>query len=313
MHIFLWILVAVTAAVIGGFAYTWNLSGKIYRDLLVRETDEKWIRTCSFPDDAEYSKMYASALAWRDEHLNVMQEVSVENDGIHLAGEYYDLGADKAVIIIPGRTEGCYYSCYFAEPYRAAGYNVLTIDNRAHGLSGGKYPALGFSEYRDILAWAKLLTGRLGNRSVFLHGICIGASTALFALTDPHCPSYMSGMTADGMYTTFFESFKRHMKQDHHPIFPVGHEIMLHILINSGANVVTDGPIKRINRLDRPILFLHSREDTFSLPGKAEVLYNRCGSENKRIHFFEKGAHSRIRYNNSSEYDKEIVSFLNSL
>lgn len=308
--IILWcILGIIILSALGGVIYTWNLSGKIYTNLLVRETDDKWGRVCSFPEDKEYSEMYEQALSWKELYSDHMKPVSVVSDGLHLAGEYYDFGSDRAVIIIPGRTESCLYSCYFAEPYRKSGLNVLTIDNRAHGLSEGKYPALGFSEYRDLLAWGKMLNEDFSIRQVYLHGICIGASAALFALCDKNCPSYMAGMVADGMYTTFFDSFKAHMIEDHHPVFPVAHEIMLRIYMNTGAKPISDGPVKRIGDLDRPILFLHSREDTFSLPEKTESLYNMCKAK-KSIHFFDKGAHSRIRYKNTDEYDQQIIGFM---
>ncbi|MCR4685216.1 MAG: lysophospholipase [Lachnospiraceae bacterium] len=310
----IWIIcgILLLLALLGGFVYTWRLAGKIYKTLLVRQTNEQWGRVCSFPEDEEYSAMYEEALAWDSANAAKRQPVSVTSDGLRLAGEYYDFGADRAVIIIPGRTEACRYSCYFAKPYQETGCNVLVIDNRAHGLSEGKYPALGFAEYRDILAWGKLLHEQFGNRQIFLHGICIGASTAIFALTAKECPAYFAGMVADGMYTTFYESFKCHMIEDHHPVFPVAQEVMAQIRIYSGARPMADGPVKRIAKLERPILFLHSREDTFSLPAKAELLYNKCKAH-KTLHFFDKGAHSRIRFHNREEYDLAVADFIGTV
>ncbi len=312
MKLTLIIILIVLLILLPGLIYTWNLAGKIYKNLLVRESADKWGRVCSFPEDEEYSSMYKTALSWGDEYREKMRPVSVVSDGLKLAGEYYDFGCDRAVIVIAGRTECCKYSCYFAEPYRVSSCNVLTIDNRAHGFSEGKYPALGFLEYRDILAWAKLLHDELHNKQVFLHGICIGASTALFALTSEDCPAYMAGMVADGMYATFYESFKEHMILDHHPVFPVAHEVMAQIRIHTGARPIKDGPIRRIGSLRKPILFLHSREDTFSLPEKAQVLYDLCGSPDKTLHFFDSGAHSRVRLKHTEEYDRAVMDFMNA-
>lgn len=313
MRILIIVLIVVVLALLGGLIPTWRLAGKIYRTLLVRETPDKWKRSNSFPDDKEYSDMYAEALQWGERYADHKQEVSVISTGLKLVGEYFDFGSDRAVIIIPGRTESCLYSYYFSEPYRAAGCNVLVIDNRAHGLSEGVYPTLGHMESRDLLEWGKLLHDRFGNRQVFLHGICIGASSALFALTSPDCPDYMAGMIADGMYTTFYESFKCHMRLDHHPIFPVALEVMAQIRLHAKANVVTDGPIRRIGALTKPILMLHSREDTFSLPEKAQQLYDMCKAPGKKLQFFAQGAHSRVRLKNPAEYDRTIVDFLQNL
>ncbi len=305
----MWVLIAVLAVVFLFLLPTQIMSRVIYTVLLVRTKKEKWNRTCSLPDDEEYVRMYKEGLDWGEKHAACKQPVDVTSDGLHLAGEYFDFGGDKAVLIIAGRMEACPYSYYFAEPYRASGYNVLVIDNRAHGLSDGKRCSLGYKEYRDILAWADMLHTRFGNRQVVLHGICIGASTALFALTADTCPDYLCGMVADGMYVSFYESFRNHMVLDHRPLFPFLQFVMLHIRVLSGANVVTDGPLKRIGKLRKPILFLHSREDVFSVPEKAQVLYDACNCQKKLV-WFDKGAHSRIRINDQPAYDAAVAAFL---
>ena len=284
------------------------MSYVIYSAVLVRTKPEKWTRECSIPEDEEYRKMFEEGMKWDSQYSFAKSDVDITSDGLHLAGEYFDFGFKKAVIIIPGRMESCLYSYYFAEPYRRAEYNVLVIDNRAHGFSEGKYISLGYKEYRDIIEWGKLLH-ELGNESVCIHGICIGASTALFAMTDDKCPEYFSCMVAEGMYTNFYESFKNHMKDQNRPLFPLLYGVMVHIRVFSGANVVTDGPIKRIGKLKKPILFLHSKEDVFSLPQKMDLLYDKCNSK-KELVWFDVGAHSRIRINNEEKYDTAIIDFL---
>ncbi|MBQ9414482.1 MAG: hypothetical protein IJU16_05080, partial [Clostridia bacterium] len=249
---------------------------------------------------------------WNEQYKAKARPVEIVSDGFHLVGEYFDFGGKKAVIIVPGRTESYLYSYYFAEPYRAAGYNVLVIDNRAHGLSDGKYVSLGFREYRDLLGWAALLHDELGNEAVLFHGICIGSSASLFALTAPDAPDYLAGLVAEGMYVTFYESFKNHMIEQKRPLFPYALEVMGYLRVIAGAKPVTDGPIKRIGQLKKPILFLHSREDQYSTPEKAEELYAACTAP-KTLMWFEHGAHSRIRVNNVEGYDAAIRTFLESL
>ena len=291
---------------------TWIMAGVLYTVLLVRNKPEKWGRECSIPDDEEYRGMFDEGIVWSERYAACKRPVSVTSDGFRLQGEFFDFGSDRAVIIVPGRMESLLYSYYFAEPYRAAGWSVLVIDNRAHGLSEGKFCSLGVKECHDLLAWGKLLHEDFGIGKVVLHGICIGAAASLYALVKPDCPDYMAGMVADGMYTTFYESFKNHMNEDHHPNFPLSLEVMGHIRLYGGANVVTDGPIRRISELKKPILFLQSREDRFSLPEKAQVLYDKCTAP-KTLRYFDKGAHSRIRVNAPEEYDRAVTEFLQTV
>lgn len=303
------VLIVIGAILVLGVAPTLLISYVIYRELFVRKHPNRRERHCSFPDNEEYVGMYKEALEWGEKYDSCRRPVDIYNDGMHLFGEYYDFGSDTAVIIIPGRTEDCSYSCYFAEPYRKAGCNVLCIDNRSHGLSDGRRHNLGTTEYRDILKWSELLVSELHNRSVILHGICIGASVAMFAVTSDKCPEYIVAMVTEGMYTTFRDSFIEHLKEGKRPIFPFCTEVMGWIRLLSHADVVNDGPAMRIQDLKRPILMLHSREDRYSLPEQGQWLYDHCNAPKKLV-WFDRGAHSRIRPNNTEKFDNAIIDFI---
>lgn len=310
MNIWLWILIGVLAFIV---VSELTIAGVIYTILLVRTSKKKWGRDVKLPDDDEYKGMYYEGLEWGREYADYSRDVQIKNGKYRLVGEYFDFGGEKAAIIIAGRTESLKYSYYFAEPYRKAGYNVLVIDNRSHGYSDGRVCSLGYREYSDIQAWSRFLSDDLGNKAVFLHGICIGSAVALFALVDRKCPDCVEGMCADGMFTRFAESFKNHMDEDKRPkLIPKG-LVYLYMRVFSHANVVSDGPLWRIDRLRKPILFLHSREDTYSTPEQAEKLFAKCSSPNKRFVWFEKGAHSRVRVNAPQKYDETILSFLREL
>ena len=308
-----WIAIGVLAALmIFGILPVLAMSSVLYSILFVRTSKKKWNRECSIPDDEEYKRMFDIGLAWGEKYKDKITPVEIRSGKFRLCGEYFDFGYDKAAIIIPGRMEALRYSYYFAEPYRAAGYNILCIDNRSHGNSDGRFASLGFKEYKDILNWGAFLHGTYGIKEIVLHGICIGSSVALFALTSPDCPDYMRAMTADGMYVTFYDSFKNHMKADKHPNFPFSYGVMFLLWLFAGAHPMTDGPIKRIDRMRKPILFIHSKEDVFSLPEKTQILYDKCPGEKKLV-WFDHGAHSRVRINDPEGYDKAIVDFYRDL
>ena len=310
MHWLIWVLIGF---VLSGIPVTFILSWIIYATLLRRKKSDKWGRGPSMPTDEEYMRLYAQAEEWRKEHLSAKKDVETVNDKLRLAGEYFDFGADRAVIIIPGRMESCIYSCHYAEPYRAAGWNVLTVDGRAHGLSEGHVSSVGQKEYRDILAWARFLHDECNIKDIVLHGICIGSSTAIFAATDSACPDYIRGIVSDGVYQRFYDSFRNHMTEANRPLFPFLYQSMLYVRLASGVDVVHDGPMYRIDRLTKPVLFLHSREDTFSTPDKAQELFEKCASEQKTMHWFEHGNHSRLRVLNREEYDGAVLEYISGI
>lgn len=290
---------------------TLPIAKRVYKAQLVRTSPEVWGRCCSAPDNEEQLCMWNKGLAWAESQKDFVKEVKIVNDGFNLYGEYYDFGSENCVIILPGRCESLMYSYFFAEPYRKAGYNVLVIDTRCHGLSDGEKASIGKKESRDVLAWGNFLISNFNIKKICLHCICIGSASGILALTSKDCPEEMSEIVVDGCFTTFRESFKEHMIADKRPLFPVLDLVMLLIYLNTGTNVVADSPIRYINKVKARMLFLHSRLDIFSRPNKTEILFKKCSSPDKRLVWFDKGCHSHIRINNVEKYDDTIVEFLN--
>ena len=280
----------------------------IYKILLVRTKPEKWNRFYEGNSDDELTIIHKLGMQWGDKYDAFRTDVEIRSDGLKLVGQYFDFGSDRAVIIVPGRMEALYYSMHYAEPYRAAGLNVLVIDNRAHGNSEGKYNSAGFKEWADVLRWAEFLHDK-GNRKIMLHGICVGSATVLYAMTSDKCPDYVCCMAADGMYETFKETTANHFKERKKPLFPALNIVLWKLKKQCGVDPAKEGPITYIEKMNKPILFLHGVKDEFSFADKAQGLYDKCPSKDKRIVWFNEGKHSRLRMHNESEYDGAIIDF----
>ena len=309
------VLLIAGVLVLGGFAamlaYTFPIAKKVYNNQLVRTEPEKWGRVCSAPDNEEQLKMWNDGIAWMEPNRSKITEVSVESDGFKLYGEYFDFGSDRCVIILPGRCESLIYSYYFAEPYEKAGFNILAVDTRCHGKSEGKYNTIGVKESHDVLKWAELVHDKFSNKEVYIHGICIGTSSGIFAMTNKNCPDYLKGLVTEGCFVSFRETFKRHMMADNRPLFPVLDMVMLLINKHTGTNVYKDKPIRAIKHINHNarILFLYGKKDIFSIPEKSQKLFDACAATDKQLVWFEKGGHSHLRINNTEEYDNAIIKF----
>ena len=312
-----WAIVLIVVAAAMAFAFIsffvppFFLAKKKYTELLVRTSKDKWTRQCSWPSDDEQAEMYRRGEAWAAKHADRKKDVDIYSGKLHLFGEYYDFGFDRAVIIIPGRMEACGYSYYFSDPYYKSGYNVLVIDNRAHGLSDGKYNSLGAKEHKDVIEWAKMLHEKYNVKEIVLHGICIGSSTAAYAITSKNCPDYIVGMAADGMYQRFYDTFVNHLpKKNPLLMIPFALDVMFLLRVCAGVDAITDGPYKTVKKIDKPILFIHSKEDTFSEPAKGYELYESCPSKDKKFVWFEHGRHSHLRITDEEKYDATIKEFV---
>lgn len=310
------VLIIVALLIIGGFVamfiYTYPISKRVYFEQLVRTSPEKWGRVCSAPDNEEQLAMWNAGVKWAQGFQDNIKEVMISNDGFDLYGEYFDFGSDRCVIIVPGRCECLMYSYYFAAPYQKAGLNVLVIDTRCHGKSDGKYNTIGVKESRDVLAWIKYISEEFDNKEIYIHGICIGTSSGIFAMTSKDCPPCVKGLVTEGCFVSFRETFKRHMMADKRPLFPVLDTVMLLINKHTGTNVYTQKPIREIKKLrpEHRVLFLYGEKDIFSIPKKSRQLFAACSAKDKKLIWFDKGGHSHLRINNTEKYDNAIIEFL---
>ncbi len=280
----------------------------IYSKTLTRNSKEQWSRD-SVIEDPKQQEMDVLGQAWKAEHIQFKQDVHIVRDGLNLYGEYYDLGFKRCCMLLSGRTESLRYGYFFVKPYAEAGWNVMVIDARAHGNSDGQYNTLGFEESQDDLAWAKFLHEEKGMEQVIFHGICIGAAGGMLALTDPKCPDYVAGLVAEGMFAYFGYSMRQQLIERKKLMWPIMQAIDLQVRRHTGYSMMR-GPIHVIDKMEKPLLMLHSKEDRYSVPENAQKLYDLCPSKQKKLVWFDHGGHSLLRITDMEKYDTSIKDFL---
>ena len=326
------VLIIIGGVILAGLLFSWvfmyYVSWRVYQGTLVRTSPDVWGRKCSEPENEEQLEMWNKGLEWAASvgvdvdatQKGVLKEtdryvdLSIENDGFQLYGQYIDLGFDRAVVIIPGRCESLMYSYYFAPPYQKAGFNILVIDIRCHGLSSGKYDYVGIGEDSDMIAWAKLLKDRFGNKEVWMHGICMGSNTAILAAANPGAKEedgtpLFAGMVLEGPYVSFRENFREHLIVGKHPVWPLNGMVMHQIKKHTGVDVDAAAPIDYIDKLEVPVLILAGKNDLYSVPDKTEILFEKCSAPEKKLIWFDEGAHSHLRIANEEAYDKAITDW----
>lgn len=304
----IWMLFGVAGGVAVWLILSLIAAFIVYFKVLHRWNKKKWTRECSSDDERQH-RMHREGVEWIRSTGVKPKEVSIRRHGLTLYGEYYDFGFDRTAVMISGRTEGLVYSYYFSKPYAESGFNIFVFDQRAHGLSDGHCNSLGFKEAKDLLAWCRYLHDELGTKKIYLHGICIGSACGLYALVDKNCPDYVAGLTADGMYSTFYRSFINHALERVKHLTPVIQMVDMIQICATGCTM-RRGPIHVISRLRKPLLMLHSREDTYSIPKYAVELYEKAGSKKKELSWFEHGAHSMLRVTDKEHYDAVIKDYL---
>ena len=119
-------------------------------------------------------------------------------DGLRLFGRYYHVRDGAPILIEVHGYHGTALRDFCGGNLlaRAAGYNTLVIDQRAHGKSEGKIISLGINEREDCLLWAEYAAGRWPGVPLILSGVSMGAATVLMASSLP-LPESVRGIMAE--------------------------------------------------------------------------------------------------------------------
>jgi len=312
-----WVILLI---ILGGFiisglifsvVLTFIIAYIVYSKTLMRGKSGSWGREhCSEPGCIPLETMWTRGLAWQETQKSFIKEVVIKSkDGLKLVGEWFDYGFDKTVIILPGRRETLVYSYFYAKPYKDAGVNVLVIDQRAHGLSEGKYSTCGIKEAEDVSLWMKYLHDELKQKEIFIHGICVGTCCASMVVAK-YKPDYLKAVILDSMFISYKEIYKNHYLESGHKLFPVFYQIWIWFRLFTGCNINVSNPERYIASFDLPTLFIWGTKDVYCLPDKSKILFEKCGSKQKELQWFEGAEHSRVRLYDEERYDSLVSDFL---
>ena len=312
-----WVLIGVGIFLVTSILFSvwlvFAISRRVYLHTLSNKTkDSQWGRVCSSPNNPEQVKMWDDGIAYMSQFQDKKHELEITHDGLKLKGEFYDFGGKQTVLFLCGRCECLMYGYYYAKPYIESGLNALFIDPRAHGLSEGTLSTVGIKESEDALAWMKYVKEEFHQESFVLHCVCVGGSTGLQAVVSKNNNNYISKVVLDGVFLNFKESYKRHYIDLGHKTFPVFYLIWFWFRVYTGVSVNRSSPLNCVKSVDIPLLFIHSKNDKYSLPENMEIVYNAAKTDKKKIVWFEEGTHSHIRNNATEKYDNAIKDFLTS-
>jgi hypothetical protein len=303
------IIICIAFFLFSGVIFSFCVAYQIFKNTLYRSSKTIRTRACSGDSIEEQKQVFEEGIKWAENYKDLIDELSIKNDGLNLFGEYINLKHDKCAIIIQGRTESLLYSYYYADVYAKNGYNILTIDTRAHGLSDGKYLTAGIKEHKDLILWIDLIKERYSINDFVIHGVCIGAATAVYA----YCATKdtaIKKIVSDGLFTSYYEIFKNHIIERKRPVWFFIYLTFFYSYLLDGVNILKKTPYKHMNELDLPILFIWSKKDIYCTMDKSKELFGACASKNKKLKFFPEGRHSFVRFCNKQGYDKVIDEFL---
>ena len=240
-----------------------------------------------------YYRPYRARLEAAMEFLEQQRPVMIMQrtaDGITLAAEWYDQGADRTVIFLHGFRSNPRISLGVeAETMYRQGFNLLIPHQRAHGESGGRTTGLGLKEREDLLQWLTLVQQKHPEGRILLWGISMGSSIASYA-SDKLTDGPVKAMILDCGFISpggqiIGDCTKRHMPKP--LLMPIIQDCARWVLGLELSTATTES----LKNSRIPTLFLHGTQDQTVPIACGRANYEACGAE-KEFLAVEGAAHT---------------------
>lgn len=248
--------------------------------------------------------------------LNKSDVVIQSNFGYKLSGTYIKNFVDtrKTVIIVHGITGSRWESMKYADIYLDLGYNVLIYDSRYHGTSGGSDITLGYFEKYDLNNCVKWVKEKTPGGIIGVHGESMGAATALLQSNMNEKTKDVSFYVVDCPFSDLPELFKDKLNDEmkNHGALVAKAVVFYSSLIalfKAGFSVYAISPIKAIDNVKTPIMFVHGADDDLIPPEMSVDLYvHKKGP--KYLYIAPNAGHAQAYLKNKAEYTNKVRDFL---
>lgn len=269
----------------------------------------------SMPDTEQYNVFRAQSEKMIRDTLSIpYEDVFITSfDGLRLHAKFYAASERKAPVQIMFHGYKSSAERDFCGGLREGidgGFNVLLVDQRAHGESEGKYLTFGVNERFDCLSWASYAAERFGNDvKIYLYGISMGAATVLMASALP-LPKSVSGIVADCGYTSP-KAIICSVLRDHHvpaaPVYAVAH---LGARLFCGFDLDSASAPDALRRSHIPVLFIHGDDDRFVPCRMSRENFEASAAEHKKLLIVHNAGHGLSYMLDRPAYLSSLHSFL---
>lgn len=269
----------------------------------------------SMPDTEQYNVFRAQSEKMIRDTLSIpYEDVFITSfDGLRLHAKFYAASERKAPVQIMFHGYKSSAERDFCGGLREGidgGFNVLLVDQRAHGESEGKYLTFGVNERFDCLSWASYAAERFGNDvKIYLYGISMGASTVLMASALP-LPKSVSGIVADCGYTSPKAIICSVLRDHHVPAAPVYAVAKLGARLFCGFDLDSASAPDALRRSHIPVLFIHGDDDRFVPCRMSRENFEASAAEHKKLLIVHNAGHGLSYMLDRPAYLSALHSFL---
>lgn len=236
-------------------------------------------------------------------------------DGVAIAAWWIPAagGGDRSVVLVHGLGAGKAEMLPLARDLATRGLNVLAIDLRSHGGSGGRTTSFGVRERLDVLAAARWLrqTQPGASRQIYAVGASMGGAAVIAAAAD--LANGGEAIDAVVVYAAFddLDRLARDVAERHFhlPLRPLVARFGLPLAsLHSGADLRRFAPARLVAAIwPRPVMVIHAQRDEVIPFARGQALYHAAHEPRRRL-WVDDSTHHDVLENESIA--AEVVRFL---
>lgn len=197
-----------------------------------------------------------------------------------------------------------------AAEFRYQGYNVMLVDFRAHGNSGGHTTTIGVREAEEVkLAYDYVL--QQGEKNIFLFGSSMGAVVVAKAIADYDLKP------SGAILEMPFASLQSHLKArarvqgfQGFPEKPFAFLVALWMGIERGFNGFKHTTSSYVKKINCPVLMQWGALDNYVLKSETDQVYKAISSASKKLVVYDDAGHESFLQRNPVKWRIEIERFL---
>jgi uncharacterized protein len=231
------------------------------------------------------------------------------NDGVELSALIFHHAATAPSVIVCHGHGGNKLTLLPIARFLVSHFNVLLLDSRGHGESGGARTTVGYEERLDVHAAVDELIGRdLGPVGVF--GVSMGAAVAILAAAEDQ---RIQAVVADSPFARLRWAVTSAARLRGYPplVAPtMAYAACCMTALRCHYPMAAFDPIEVVDRIaPRPLLLIHGELDEMIKASDSERLYARAG-EPKELWVLTGLGHCKGMDSVCAQYEARTVSFL---
>jgi alpha-beta hydrolase superfamily lysophospholipase len=194
-----------------------------------------------------------------------------------------------------------------AAVFRDFGYNVMMVDVRDHGNSGGNATTIGYKESEEVkLAYDHV--AQMGEKNIFLWGASLGAVEIAKAISEYQLQP--AGIIIEMPFLSLQSHLKGRARILGFPEQPFGFLTSFWIGVENGFSGLGFRTTEYVKNIHCPVLMQYGKKDELVLAHETDAIYAAISSADKKLVLYEDCGHGPMLQSDPVTWVKEVGEFL---